>query len=330
MLNRTAACCLAACAVASPTLAGDLNPPAGPIAATGRFGPRIEINQANTPGDANSVFKITRPGSYYLSGNIVGPAGFNGIEVTSNDVVIDLMGFNLDGAAGSLTGIVTTSLRQNLVVRNGTIRDWDINGIHMDLFSNGFLIEDIIFREIGQNGVLVAFAGIIRNCSFTSCPTGINSNCCVLVHNCRFGQASVVGVIGSQNVTVLDGVFNNCLGGVKMTSEGIVSRCTIVFARPAGNGIEVNKECYIYNNVIDSSNSGNGILVTGNDNRIEGNSVGGMGTGYSVSGTGNLIIRNSASLGVASFNIAGGNLFGPIVTSANIAVSTNPHSNYRQ
>ena len=73
MLNRIAGLCLLAIAVPSSTYAGDLNPPAGPVTATGRFGPRTEIDQANTPGDANSVFKISAPGSYYLGGNLAGP-----------------------------------------------------------------------------------------------------------------------------------------------------------------------------------------------------------------------------------------------------------------
>jgi hypothetical protein len=31
--------------------------------------PRIALNQANTPGSASKLFRITQPGSYYLTGN---------------------------------------------------------------------------------------------------------------------------------------------------------------------------------------------------------------------------------------------------------------------
>jgi len=59
--------------------AGDLNPPPGPVAPTmkslSEVEPRIAINATNTPGDADSLFKITQPGSYYLTGNITGVAG---------------------------------------------------------------------------------------------------------------------------------------------------------------------------------------------------------------------------------------------------------------
>lgn len=60
--------------------AGDLNPPAGPVSPTHKtlteIEPRTAISMANTPGDADSLFKITQPGSYYLTGNITAsPAG---------------------------------------------------------------------------------------------------------------------------------------------------------------------------------------------------------------------------------------------------------------
>jgi len=50
--------------------------------------PRILISSTTTPGDADSVFKITQPGSYYLGQNVVGVAGKSGIELTANHVTI--------------------------------------------------------------------------------------------------------------------------------------------------------------------------------------------------------------------------------------------------
>ena len=54
--------------------------------------PRIAINTASTPGDADSVFRITQPGSYYLTGNTSGVAAKHGIEIDASDVTLDLMG----------------------------------------------------------------------------------------------------------------------------------------------------------------------------------------------------------------------------------------------
>jgi hypothetical protein len=48
--------------IAGKANAGPLSPPAGPIAPTPGPEPRIAINAVNTPGDANSLYKITQPG----------------------------------------------------------------------------------------------------------------------------------------------------------------------------------------------------------------------------------------------------------------------------
>lgn len=90
-------------ALAQPTLP----PPPGPIDESGRWGPRIEINQNAAPGDADSIFRISAPGSYYLTSNLVGLAGKTGIEIASANVTIDLNGFTLQGVPDSLNGIGT-------------------------------------------------------------------------------------------------------------------------------------------------------------------------------------------------------------------------------
>src|SRR5438034_11001068 len=84
--------------------AGSLTPPAGPITGTMKsiteVEPRIAINATNTPGDTNSLFKITQPGSYYLTGNIAGVASKHGIEIVASGVTLDLNGFDLVGVTG--------------------------------------------------------------------------------------------------------------------------------------------------------------------------------------------------------------------------------------
>src|SRR6185369_7398513 len=81
--------------------AGNLNPPAGPVASTmktlSEVEPRIPINATTTPGDADSIFRITQPGSYFLTGNITGVNGKHGIEVAASSVTIDMRGFDLVG-----------------------------------------------------------------------------------------------------------------------------------------------------------------------------------------------------------------------------------------
>ncbi|HVZ93498.1 MAG TPA: hypothetical protein VG797_03210 [Phycisphaerales bacterium] len=88
-MTRVIAALSVVLACTGPLFAGPLTPPAGPVAPTTGPEPRVAINAANTPGDADatpSMFKITQPGSYYLTGNITGTSGKAGIEVASSDV----------------------------------------------------------------------------------------------------------------------------------------------------------------------------------------------------------------------------------------------------
>src|SRR5678815_1587099 len=82
---------------------GPLTPPGAPaptMKTLDQVEPRVAINATNTPGDDDSLFKITQPGSYYLTGNITGVAGKHGIEIAASGVTLDLNGFDLVGVAG--------------------------------------------------------------------------------------------------------------------------------------------------------------------------------------------------------------------------------------
>src|SRR5262245_55623085 len=82
--------------------AGDLNPPAWPIAPTHKtlteVEPRIAINATNTPGDADSFYRIAAPGSYYLTGDTTVTGSRSGIEIAASEVTIDLRGYTLRGS----------------------------------------------------------------------------------------------------------------------------------------------------------------------------------------------------------------------------------------
>src|SRR5438093_7800183 len=96
---------LALIAAAGVLYGGPLDPPAGPVTSTYKtlteVEPRTAVNAVNTPGDFNSLFKISQPGSYYLTGNITGVASKHGIEIVASGVTLDLNGFDLLGAPGS-------------------------------------------------------------------------------------------------------------------------------------------------------------------------------------------------------------------------------------
>jgi len=114
------------------TVAGPLSPPAGPVAPAHKtlaeVEPRIAISLATTPGDADSDFKISQPGSYYLTGDVAATKDF-AIAVFASDVVIDLNGFTLRNAGASNYGVMAVGAA-NLVVRNGSVRGFTDGAIY--------------------------------------------------------------------------------------------------------------------------------------------------------------------------------------------------------
>ena len=167
-ITTTRAVAFAALAVGASTfgvLAGDLDPPAGPIEPTMKpldeVEPRIAINIENTPGDANSLFRIATPGSYYLTANLGGVAGKSGIEIAAEDVTIDLGGFTLEGIPGTLDGIVDAA-GGAVIVRHGTVRQFAGDGV--DLGGAHSLAEDLVLQGNGGAGLRIGPSSTVVDC----------------------------------------------------------------------------------------------------------------------------------------------------------------------
>src|SRR5450631_2260337 len=115
---------------------GALTPPGPPaptmksldqVASTG-----IAINAANTPGDGADLYVISSPGAYYLTGNVNGVSGKNGILIKATNVTLDMNGFALLGVGGSLVAITDGGVNHgNASIRRGSILGWGGNGIDL-------------------------------------------------------------------------------------------------------------------------------------------------------------------------------------------------------
>ena len=256
-----AAICLLVLAGAG-LFAGPLDPPAGPIAPTPGPEPRLAINATNTPGDSNSLFKIRNPGSYYLAGNITGVAGKHGIEIESSNVTIDLMGFALIGASTSLYGINTSgeTSNANIIVRNGTVRDWGAYGI--DLFvglGKGGLVEGVVASGNDGVGIRAGDAGVVRSCVAHANATGFFCSTGTVIEGC-------VAMANSGNgISAFDGTaISNCSaienGGAGISSSNPVSVVGCMVKDNVGPGIAVSSGSTVRNCTV-SSNDGTGISV---------------------------------------------------------------------
>lgn len=114
-------------------------------------------------------FTISSPGTYRLKGTVrLATTDTDGITIACDNVVLDLGGNALVGpgkAAGTTgTGIqVGTTLRQNLVVKNGTIRDWRNSGIY-GAFASKARFEKLQVFDNGNTGLIAGIHCIVSEC----------------------------------------------------------------------------------------------------------------------------------------------------------------------
>jgi hypothetical protein len=334
----------------SASAQGSLTPPGAPaptMKTLDQVEPRIPIGTNTTPGDFESLFRITAPGSYYLTTNILGVAGRHGIKIASSGVTLDLMGFELVGVAGSLNGVRVSLGGTNLVVQNGTIRNWDDSGVHATLARNG-RFEKLHAASNGdtleEHGLHIGSASapgnLILHCSVEgNAGDGINVGAASIVHGCiavqngrdgiSGGAGSVVtdctanGNIGSGIVTLLGSSITSCMvrangeNGISAASSSTIRDCTAVFN--SGNGIQIAARCLVVGNNCAGNGigaaDGAGIHATGTANRIDSNLVTASDRGIDVDFAFNLIIRNSANGNTINYDIVANNKVGVIVSA---------------
>ncbi len=261
--RRIAAFTLLALGLAT-AFAGPLNPPAGPVAPTPGPEPRIAINATNTPGDTDSLFKITQPGSYYLTGNITGVANKHGIEIATPGVTIDLSGFQLVGVPGSLTGIIANAElpTSNLAVMNGHVRNWGIIGVDVSAnsFATGSRVHAVHAHANTNIGIVVGPRSIVSEC--TSVENGASG----------FGSGSgsvFIGCTASGNLSNgftanTGGTFQTCTAfgntsnGFSVSNDANLIGCTA--SQNTGHGINIANGGSI-SNCVASQNDLNGFFV---------------------------------------------------------------------
>ncbi len=222
-------------------LAGPIDPPTGPVSSTMKtldeIEPRVDI--ATLGGDAEALHVIDAPGSYYLTGEIVGVSGKSGIRVTSDDVTIDLNGFTLQGVPGSLDGIEAGDgivFVNNLRIRNGVVRDWGRRGIDGD-FANNALVEGIRAFGNGETGIRVG-AGV-------SPPMGPVVRNCVsqgnALHGFQVENGVIEGCVAADNlargINALGSVVQDCVA-TNNDTDGIGGSGVVSSSVAVANGID--------------------------------------------------------------------------------------------
>ncbi|MFO0859142.1 MAG: right-handed parallel beta-helix repeat-containing protein [Phycisphaerales bacterium] len=285
MFNRSSGFSVAASTVAFSALAfaGPLTPPPGPVAPTPGPEPRIAINATNTPGDNDatpSTFKITQPGSYYFASSLTGAVGKAGIEIAASNVTIDLNGFTLESANGSLSGIVSHTAVKGIVIRNGMLTNWidraiNLTGQSPETAAASVAISDLTITGASEVAIQVASFVRIESVIVDGASSGIFANQHCAIRNCTVQAAtSAIGVDAYSTIegcTVRagdDGLYLGGRGTVARNCNVAQASIGINVASGAGNDGIVVEGCSV------ASFSNVGIASTaGSTARIEGNSV---------------------------------------------------------
>lgn len=367
---------LASLTVTAIVLAGPLNPPPGPISPTFKtladVEPRTPISPATTPGDNSSVYVISQPGSYYLTGNVTAPADKIAISVTAPDVTIDLNGFTVSGGSTGIQGPAAT-VSAPITILNGTVRDAAGHGI--DLLQAGMArVEKVQVLFCGSYGIATARSSGVIDCAVEGCGgSGIACGEAAIVQRCRAIQNGAMGIMVQGRGRVIDCVASsNAHSGVRAQGVGClvtgttssyndqsgfllgafttIEDCTAYGNQSLGigadahstvrqcralsnryQGIVVTDYCTVVGNAARGNGSGNpaniaGIWLNGIGSRAESNESAGNDYGIFISGTDNLVVRNSCSANPAgNYHTIGGNELAPIVTnpgSSNFSTAT--------
>jgi parallel beta-helix repeat protein len=329
---------------------GPLAPPSAPtptMRTLEQVEPRIPISNIPTT--------IMSRGSYYLTTNLVATGAITGITIQSDDVTLDLNGFTLRGVAGSLEGIFVSDTRRNITIRNGVVREWGRDGVeagdaqnssleYLKAYTNGWGSTFQDGLRIGVNSRVVGCQaqanqddGIetAAGCTITDAAAYNNGNDGIFVGDgCTITDSTAYlngddGIETERGCTITDSTaaFSGD-DGIVSSLASTVSRCTAIFN--TGDGIEVAEDCAVAGNTCKGNGfngDGAGIHATFPQNRIDGNNVTDNDRGIDVDMSGNLIIRNSASLNTSNYAITGVNRVGPIDTGAG-APTNHPWANF--
>lgn len=278
------ACSALVLAAGTLVVAGPLSPVAGPVASTyktlNEVEPRIAISSANTPGDANSVYRISNPGSYYLTGNVVGQIGKDAvILIAADNVTLDLGGYTIVCTETPPQSVAQYGVNSGVVkgatVRNGKIAFAGTSHIAMSN-SVGTRIEGIYGFSASEGAISVGAGATVVDCTVIQAGSqGINAEQGSVIRNC-----TVQGT-GDNGITVTRGVIDGCSvtgAGAYGFSLGEGSTVTSSTASGCNYGFgAVSKSRFV--NCVATGSTNNGIVAgfggvvegsTANNNGVDG------------------------------------------------------------
>jgi len=222
--------------------------------------PRIPIH--------NVPFVIDTSGSYYLTRHMTNITG-DGISVFADDVTIDLNGFALRGQVGTGVGILAPLPQSNITIKNGTIRNWILDGIEAASTESG-RYENLTLMNCGERGV---------HCGDSSSLQGLWCE--------NNGQG---GILAGNECRIRDVSVKSGLG-IVAGSGSVISDCTV--RGSTGNGIDFGARSRISSCTVEQC-AGDGLFTSGDGSYVQGNFLCRNNIGLEVQGTNTVITQNVA------------------------------------
>jgi hypothetical protein len=213
---------------------------------------------------------INQPGSYYLTGNFNGSSG--GIDITYNDVTLDLMGFTIDGG-GAVSDYGINITVSNVTIQNGTVRGFGLAGNYQD--STAASYARLMDVQVLGNGTLGSGSGIYL--------ASINNH----LERCTAGDNGGYGIYAGNSSKLDNNIYSNN------------TSCTT-----GQGGLHVSMDSRVTGNSQDRNISGN-IYVAGDDNTIKDNHLTNSTNGIFFNADGNYYRQNVGSGKVTTFNLNG-------------------------
>lgn len=254
-------------AAASITLAGPLTPPPGPVASTYKtlteVEPRLALDQNVAPGDADALFKITSPGSYYLTASFSASSGRAFLEIAASNVTLDLNGFRIQGVAGSLDGIMTSGSVSNIVIRNGTVASFGGDGVDSASASH-VRLEQLRVANVTGVGLRLGGSSTAVSCSVT----GSGSHGVALTAGQSRLERSSISNSGGNGVHVSaphNRIFDCTITGSAQTGVSLSGSSQLEQSTVQGSanvGVSMRARDRVANNTISGSTL-NGISLSG-------------------------------------------------------------------
>lgn len=344
---------------ASLALAGPLNPPAGPVAPTLKTLPEVEprtaISAANTPGDVNTLYIITQPGSYYLTGDITGVPGKASIAINCPQATIDLNGFKITGGDDGI------QIYYNCIftIKNGVVTGCSGAGIYcFNQYARG-VIEDVTASYCTGDGFFLGIGETLRRCAARhNGQAGFTGSIHMVYQDCTASQNTgngflISGSSQARNCTAEQNGGNGFQSGASklrgcrasgnfnhgfQLSESTLEDCVSVYN--AHNGLETGNNSTLTNctaqhnsqqglhalnrNTItsclftDHGGGFSGVLLDAANNFVEDSefSSNGFGVAMAATATQNIIINSRASANtLANFSVPAGNQAAPVIVN---------------